>query len=340
MICQNPMYLTEILERKKRIETSYKFDPITKEISVNDTKIPCGHCTGCKIMRAKEWALRCCLELPYWNDSIFTTLTYRDEDLPYDKSIHKEVLNEFVDKLRDRTRNRKIKIMGCGEYGDNNFRCHYHAIIFGIGQDFSKKIQYGKDITYQSENQLIEKCWTYGNVFNGAVTYQSSRYVASYIFKKYNGKMEEDIYTSNGYVTPFQKISNGIGKAFYDEYKDIIFKRGYILFNGVKHSIPRYFYKLADKENYFEKHNLDSRKEYLTKQTMERYQEIYNNKISDLAKKYLMQPDEFNANIIGDYKNLQRKIAIEYKKEKETFDLNKAKHLDYKDKIYNGVNNL
>ena len=225
--------------------------------------------------------------------------------------------------------------MGCGEYGDNSFRCHYHLIIFGIGIDFNTIKYYGKDKTYQSENGLIEKCWEYGNVFNGAVTYNSARYVASYIFKQYNGKLAEDVYTSNGYEIPFQKISNGIGKNWYNDYKYNAFSKNYIMFNGVKHSIPRYFWKLADKENLFEQMGTD-RQWKLKMIAKERYEEAYKNIQSDLAKKLLMQPDEFNSNIIGDYTELYEQVYYEYVKNQKEQQLNKAKHLEYKDRIYNG----
>lgn len=238
-VCKNLYY--------RRIEGKFHYDPI-KGAMTDFYAIPCGKCTNCKIQIAKEWALRCCLELPYWEKSIFTTLTFRDSEMN-DPSIHKEEFSEFAKNLRNDLRKdgRKIKILGCGEYGDSSMRKHYHAIIFGIGLG-NEKTMIGNEETYLSENSIIEKNWKKGNVFNGVVTYNSARYVASYVFKKYYDDTKKQIYEDAGLENPFQHTSQGIGRSWYNDYKNETLKRGYILFNGIKNTIPRYFLDLYEKE--------------------------------------------------------------------------------------------
>lgn len=210
-------------------------------------EVPCGRCINCRIQHSKEWALRCVLELPYYADNcLFTTLTYDDEHLPIDNSLHKEHLRTFWKDLRSDMANLglgKIRYFASGEYGDENGRPHYHAIIFGLGCDYEEYDARTKG--FASFAHLIEDNWHRGKVFNGLVTYNSCRYVAEYIFKKLSGKLADDVY--GDLQIPFQAVSNGIGKDWFDDYASITMKRGYILYNGVKHSIPRYFLKLADK---------------------------------------------------------------------------------------------
>lgn len=313
----------------RRIPGKYHVDPITNEWT-DIYPVPCNKCTNCKIQIAKEWALRCCLELPYWDKAIFTTLTYRDSELPKDFSIHKRELENFFHDLRNDCRNRKIKFLASGEYGDKG-RPHYHAIIFGIGLSNEKRIIGATDETFNSENSLIEKNWTKGNVFNGAVTYNSCRYTASYVFKKYYDELKEEIYTDNGLEVPFQKTSNGLGKQWYLDYGKQTLERGYIMFNGIKHTIPRYFLKLFEK---------DEKKQDLKKLQIDhaeaKFQTWYENYIQRLAVELCEQPDEINAKICGDDWNRLRGRGVEFQNWQQTQNEAKAKHAEERNRIFFG----
>lgn len=287
---------------KRKIEGKYYFDSI-RGIKTDIYNLPCGRCTSCKIQIAKEWALRCALELPYWEKSIFTTLTFNNEN-NIDPSIHKAEFQKFVNDLRNDCRkdNRKIKILGAGEYGNNSMRKHYHAIIYGIGTE-DEKHYIGTDETYTSEKGLIEENWLKGNVFNGFVTYNSARYVASYVFKKYYDDLEEQVYKSIGLETPFQYTSGGLGKSYYNEWKNNIVNRGYIMFNGVKHNIPRYFLRLYEKEahNMWENNKYEKKLKEIQIANQERkFQEWYEDYIRKLTKKLCEDPDTYNYNRLNE----------------------------------------
>lgn len=323
-VCKN-LYL-------RRVD-KYHYDPIRNEIT-NLVEVPCGKCTNCKIQIAKEWALRCCLELPYWEKAIFTTLTFRDSEMT-DLSIHKTEFSEFIHNIRNDLRKEKkqIKVLGCGEYGDESMRKHYHAIIFGIGLGNEKTTISKNCETYLSENSIIEKNWTKGNVFNGVVTYNSCRYVASYVFKKYYDDLKEEVYINNGLENPFQHTSQGIGRQFFNEYKNTILDNGYIMFNGIKHTIPRYFLELYEKEdkinNSFE--NTKKLKRLQIEHAEDKFNKWYKNYTEKLSKILVCNPDDFNVKTL---KNVDSEFIVEYYKQIQQQNEASANLAEARNKLY------
>ena len=113
--------------------------------------VPCGKCTYCRIARRREWTLRILHELQYWNDACFITLTYADENLPIQPvrpvhfpvsaSLSKGDFQKFFKRLRKRL-DRKLRYYGCGEYGEQTGRPHYHGIVFGVSPMEEKEIEY------------------------------------------------------------------------------------------------------------------------------------------------------------------------------------------------------
>lgn len=95
----------------------------------NPVTIPCGHCIGCRIDRSRDWAIRCSHEAQLHEQSAFITLTYDDDHLPADFSVHVKTWQLFMYRLRD-SLPQKIRFFACGEYGDTTQRPHYHALIF------------------------------------------------------------------------------------------------------------------------------------------------------------------------------------------------------------------
>lgn len=203
--------------------------------------VPCGKCLACRIKKRQEWSLRCEHELSYWSDSMFLTLTYNDQSLPDFGSLVKKDLQLFFKRLRKNIDERRIKYFACGEYGDNNYRPHYHAIIFGLS--LRKE---DKEIVMAS----WDKCdWHKKSIRDnsfGLVEPESIQYVCQYIDKKYSGKLEEEVYTYAGLETPFRLLSQGIGAQYAIDNQDQIKQLGYISHNGIKGSIPRYYIKKLD----------------------------------------------------------------------------------------------
>lgn len=206
--------------------------------------VACGQCICCRINKTTEWSIRLLMEMKNWNNASFVTLTYNDEHLPEDYSLHKADLQKFIKRLRKRLGDRRIKYYACGEYGDNprnilpsGFgRPHFHIILFGL------------DPNNEEDREDIADSWSFSDRFFfdrkhegiGSVNSDSIQYVTGYIRKKLIGSLAED-YENAGLLPPFQLCSQGLGfegfKEYYDEYNhpDKVFFRGHEI------SIPRYF---------------------------------------------------------------------------------------------------
>jgi len=162
-------------------------------------QLPCGQCSGCRLTRSRQWAMRCIHEASLYDNNCFITLTYNDEHLPENSSLVKEDFQKFMKRFRKKFPNKKIRYYMCGEYGDKNGRPHYHAIIFN--HDWKDKKLF-KNINGESlfTSKTLDDLWSQnknsmGYATSGSVTFESAAYVARYVMKKMNGQMAESHYT-------------------------------------------------------------------------------------------------------------------------------------------------
>lgn len=220
--------------------------------------LPCGGCLGCRMDRSTDWAIRCTHQASMDGrdrggaGSVFLTLTIAPDKLLPSNSVNKKSMQRFWKRLRNET-GAKFKYLDCGEYGDRSGRAHYHALLFGF--DFTDKYYWRKSEqghpVYRSP--LLEKLWPFGHCEIGSVTFQSARYVASYVTKKMNGDGAEAHYTR---VSPvdgqyyrvepeFANMSLGIGKSWFDSFHGDCFPSDEIVLrDGKKRKVPRYYDKL------------------------------------------------------------------------------------------------
>lgn len=202
-------------------------------------QIPCGKCTGCIKRRAREWALRCHLELSQHDSAAFTTLTYDEENKP--PTLSRRHLQLFYKRLR--RANVALRHFTSGEYGTTTNRPHYHAILFGLGQQHAS---------------LIEIAWGLGHCRTHQVTQGAIAYVAGYTAKKITDviqKQHERVDPTTGEVyqwePPFIQMSSGgrgrngirthgIGghaRQWPNSWKEYAVKDGY------KVPVPRYLHE-------------------------------------------------------------------------------------------------
>lgn len=192
-------------------------------------KVGCGKCTGCRVDRAAMWSNRLMDELRYWPCASFITLTYDDDHLPEDHLLLKSDLQNFFKRLRKNT-GLKIKYFACGEYGENNGRPHYHAILFGISS---------------AHRSIISSSWNMGRTQSGTVTHASCRYVADYI-SKIDGVQAQANWGPDKNKWPFKVQSNGLGlKYVEDNLEKLEQMRYYDTKNGIHIPIPGYYRKKA-----------------------------------------------------------------------------------------------
>lgn len=228
----------------------------------NTISLPCGQCVGCRLDRSRRNAVQVSLENQMHEQSIFCTLTYDDEHVPYIvnpdtgemlQTLKPKDFTLFMKRLRRSIEyhypnNGKIRFFGCGEYGDKTQRPHFHIIIFGFEPPDKKlyRTTFNGDKLYNSE--FLEKCWPKGFINFGSVTFESAAYVARYCMKKITGEMAEDFY--QGRCPEFVRSSNrpGIGASWFDKYKDDVYPGDFVVIrDGVKCKPPKYFDKLYEK---------------------------------------------------------------------------------------------
>jgi len=220
-----------------------------------EVKLPCGQCIGCRLERARQWAVRCMHEASLHDENCFITLTYGPDHLPFDRSLKIKDFQDFMKRLRFKYSDRKIRFFHCGEYGARFHRPHYHACLFGL--DFSDKefhSQRGDTILWRSRE--LEHIWSRGFCTVGSVSFESAGYVARYVMKKVTGEaaawhyvsLDEDtgeaFLLSPEYVTMSRRP--GIGREWYEAYKAEVFPCDSVVVRGKEMKPPRYYDSLFE----------------------------------------------------------------------------------------------
>lgn len=225
-------------------------------LGTSDMQVPCGFCIGCVLERRQMWSLRCRHEASCWDHNVFLTLTYDDKHLDWKGSLDPTHPRLFLRYLRRHlsgvesapgSERKPIRFFGCGEYGSQRKRAHYHLLLFNVR--LPDRESYGQR-TYTSG--LVSRLWKYGSHLCGDVTGASAAYVAGYTLKKVQAIDRERQY---GVVHPetgewherereFTMCSNkpGIGQYWYDKYKADL-RHGYCVSDGAQTSIPRFYQK-------------------------------------------------------------------------------------------------
>jgi len=150
----------------------------------------CGQCLSCRINRRRTWAGRILLESLACKESAFVTLTYAPEHLPQNGSLSKAHWREF-------TKGIGLRYFGCGEYGRQGNRPHYHLVLFGIDA--------------AAAEALALKRWRYGFVCVRPFVREHAEYVAGYVVKKLT--RPDDVRLPEGCIPEFALMSRrpGVG---------------------------------------------------------------------------------------------------------------------------------
>ncbi len=201
---------------------------------------------GCRLTKAREWALRCTHEAQMHEENTFVTLTYNEKNLPMNNGI--PTLNTrdfqlFMKKLR-KLRDTKIAFFQCGEYGELG-RPHHHALLFGIAfKELTVWRRSGEYTIYRSKE--LEETWKLGHSEIGTVTFESAGYIARYTTKlqekqQLQGRKPE-------YLTMSRRP--GIGNTWLKKYmRDVYPSDEIITKTGFKLRPPRYYDLQLQKQN-------------------------------------------------------------------------------------------
>ena len=241
----------------------------SKGLPWTEMQIACGKCIGCRLERSKEWASRCVHESRLWDSNYFLTLTYDDAHLPKNLSLVPKHLQDFWKRLRKwvfsptglgRVPEKEliegkncvvngIRYYAAGEYGDSTARPHYHAIVFNL--EIPDLIPYKRsfDGSQLWISNILTQLWGHGFVVIGSVTFETCAYVARYVTKKIYGLDAPEHYGDR--EPEFSRSSNrpGIGANWFMDYPEEVARNGFVLINGHKNPVPRYYLKKLEKLN-------------------------------------------------------------------------------------------
>jgi len=236
------------VEEYKRVGHKYKYvQPLSRDRSIeviDPVEIPCGHCLGCRLDQANQWASRIVAEATEFpqDQRWFLTLTYDDSHLKYAPLIDvdrmketgevveigeaptvcKKDLQDFWKRLRETLTvyeydgKRKVAVdrpnlrYYCSlEYGPKSHRPHAHAIVLGLKLSHDQlqfhKFNFAGDPLYKC--RFLDGIWQNGFVEVGCVNQKTAGYVARYTMKK----MYQSDYTVAQRVADYSRYLRDIG---------------------------------------------------------------------------------------------------------------------------------
>lgn len=235
MACYHP-----IPARREDAGAPWKLNP---PLGQADAEVPCGTCLGCRTARQHGWATRAVHEARLWEHNRFITLTYRPEEVP--RELQPADLQKFLKRLRKRaeyddtiitTRSASIRYMACGQYGDTTQRPHYHLCAFNLALRDERR--YDAD---QTTSETLESIWGKGTAKLAPFIGARAGYVAGYATK--TGR--RTYYDADGILhPPFFRASSrpALGKDWLTRFRADA-ENGYLIIDGRKHPVPRYYRK-------------------------------------------------------------------------------------------------
>lgn len=220
-----------------------------------DLALKCGTCVGCRLERARQWAMRCRDEAALYKDNSFVTLTVSPEKLcEHGKSLDVSHFQKFMKRLRKYAgSDHMIRFFHCGEYGAKFGRPHYHALLFNW--DFKDRVYFKTTASGEKiyRSAVLESLWPFGYSSVGDVTFGSAAYVARYHLKKVGSVVSDNHYLdkrtgemlSPEYVTMSRgsksRGTGGIARGWYERFKSDVYPLDRRVINGVD-TKPASFY--------------------------------------------------------------------------------------------------
>lgn len=223
-------------------------------------KVPCQMCVGCRMERARQWAMRCMHEKRLHQESAFLTLTYSPENLPYlangRATLVKRDVQLFLKRLRYERRS-ELRYFMCGEYGETTQRPHYHVLMLNTSfpdMKFHRTTNGNKNLYVSAE---LDGVWKLGGCLIGEVSFESCAYVAGYLLKNkvnFGGSekfKEAEAKRLDGRLPEYINMSlkPGIGNGYYEKYSTEVCRHDTVVVRGHEVSVPKYYDTLREKHD-------------------------------------------------------------------------------------------
>jgi hypothetical protein len=231
----------------------------------------CGQCLGCRMKKSSDWTTRVMLEAKFHTFCWFVTLTYSDKHLPEDYSCHVKHLQAFHHRLRKWLERRakaekrppdRLRFHTVSDYGAEFWRPHYHGSYFGFDIPDRVPAEPSKNGHAQWQSEELSALWGMGIVVFSPLTREAAGYCARHNLDKVTGAGAAAHYHRLNLVTgefvwvepEFMICSRGpgIGHRFFEEFERDIFPSDFLVSDGKKIPIPRYYARLVkerDKAN-------------------------------------------------------------------------------------------
>jgi len=232
MACESPITVIKAGEKRG------------KKLYIKDVNVPCGKCPLCKKRRVDEWVFRMLQEDKNSSCSQFVTLTYDTSTVPLSpngfmtlskgngrqqkgsKNRKDSDTQAFFKRLREIKKGENIRYYLAAEYGTQNYRPHYHIILFS------------DSVTIDD----IEKAWKLGTVHVGQVSGDSIAYCVKYLDKE----KKIPVHKRDDRIPEYSISSKNMGMSYITD--DIIewhtnnLERNYIVKeDGMKIALPRIY---------------------------------------------------------------------------------------------------
>ncbi|AXL14926.1 replication initiator protein [Microviridae sp.] len=213
--------------------------------------VPCGKCGSCLGNRRIDWSFRLKEEHRHSVSAWFLTLTLDPSEIQYSDiglpEVRKRDIQLFLKRVRKEHQKLNkiasapfkmppVRYYAVGEYGTTTDRPHYHALLFNIHLETASR---------------MDKHWKLGQIKMGPVTDATIHYTTKYHVNTKNSRevLDED----TGELKKISELRSpefsimsrrpGIGHQFIHRskqwYHDNEFP--YVVNNGVKQRIPRYY---------------------------------------------------------------------------------------------------
>lgn len=280
IITKSGVISRKFLPNKKLIH-AFKSGKSLPELYAGEHEIgttPCGKCMYCRLEKSRQTALRCVHEARMFEDSCFVTLTFSEDMMkklcPLTEggySLVRKHTQDFAKRLREKFargftwkdkrgneyfyQSDKVRIFGCGEYGDESGRPHYHFCLFNCA--FPDRVYYATVNGHKYYNSpVLDKLWSVddeviGHAVIGDFSFETAAYVARYVTKKINGPAADKHY--KGRLPEFSVYptrGGGLGKDWFEKFAESdIYPTDTCVVRGKQCSVPRYYDRLRERDD-------------------------------------------------------------------------------------------
>lgn len=174
-------------------------------------------------------------------------------------SLDRRAFPLFMKRLRQEVG--PVRYFHSGEYGEENGRPHYHALLFGVWFRDTREVGTTASGHPAFASDTLSWLWPDGVHQIGAVSFESAQYVARYCLKKVTGvgaqahyqrvgpdgklfQLEPEYATmSRGNGIPGDPGQFGIGYRWLEKFRGEVYRDDAVMRGGVEMTPPRYYDK-------------------------------------------------------------------------------------------------